>query len=98
MCRLRPDVAAGSASGGAVGSSRSAAARRARPGLPAAPPGAWPPRAAAARPTGGPDAWLVFDLSVARGLRGLKVGQDVLLPTWLHRADREVPARSGERQ
>ncbi|GGV35866.1 tRNA (N6-threonylcarbamoyladenosine(37)-N6)-methyltransferase TrmO [Kitasatospora herbaricolor] len=41
---------------------------------------------------GGPDAWLVFDPSVARGLRDLTVGQDVLLLTWLHRADREVLA------
>jgi len=41
---------------------------------------------------GGPDVWLVFDPSVAQGLRDLEVGQDVLLLTWLHRADREVLA------
>ncbi|MFE3106105.1 hypothetical protein ACFXKJ_04660 [Kitasatospora indigofera] len=30
---------------------------------------------------GGPDAWLVLDPVVARGLRDLTVGQDVLLLT-----------------
>ncbi|MFE5582280.1 tRNA (N6-threonylcarbamoyladenosine(37)-N6)-methyltransferase TrmO [Kitasatospora sp. NPDC056531] len=41
---------------------------------------------------GGPDAWLVFDPSVERGLRDLAAGQEVLLLTWLDRADREVLA------
>ncbi|MEU9079289.1 tRNA (N6-threonylcarbamoyladenosine(37)-N6)-methyltransferase TrmO [Kitasatospora sp. NPDC004745] len=41
---------------------------------------------------GGPDAWLRFDPSVERGLRDLRVGQDVLLLTWLDRADRGVLA------
>ncbi|MFD9129337.1 tRNA (N6-threonylcarbamoyladenosine(37)-N6)-methyltransferase TrmO [Kitasatospora sp. NPDC059571] len=41
---------------------------------------------------GGPDAWLVFEPRVARGLRDLTVGQDVLLLTWLDRADRNVLA------
>lgn len=41
---------------------------------------------------GGPDAWVVFDASVERALRDLAVGQDVLLLTWLDRADREVLA------
>lgn len=51
-------------------------------------------RAAAPRQgdEGGPDAWLEFDPSVGRGLRDLVVGQEVLLLTWLHRADREVLA------
>ncbi|GAA2822588.1 tRNA (N6-threonylcarbamoyladenosine(37)-N6)-methyltransferase TrmO [Kitasatospora sp. CM 4170] len=41
---------------------------------------------------GGPEAWLAFDPSVERGLRELVVGQEVLLLTWLDRADREVLA------
>ncbi|PBC75442.1 uncharacterized protein UPF0066 [Streptomyces sp. TLI_235] len=41
---------------------------------------------------GGPDAWLVFDPAVARGLRELAAGQEVLLLTWLDRADRTVLA------
>ncbi|MEU8926413.1 tRNA (N6-threonylcarbamoyladenosine(37)-N6)-methyltransferase TrmO [Kitasatospora sp. NPDC048545] len=41
---------------------------------------------------GGPEAWLVFDAPVERGLRDLTAGQEVLLLTWLDRADREVLA------
>ncbi|MEU9044860.1 MULTISPECIES: tRNA (N6-threonylcarbamoyladenosine(37)-N6)-methyltransferase TrmO [unclassified Kitasatospora] len=41
---------------------------------------------------GGPAAWVAFDASVGRGLRDLAVGQEVLLLTWLDRADREVLA------
>ncbi|MEV7774262.1 tRNA (N6-threonylcarbamoyladenosine(37)-N6)-methyltransferase TrmO [Kitasatospora sp. NPDC086791] len=41
---------------------------------------------------GGPEAWVVFDASVDRGVRDLTVGQEVLLLTWLDRADREVLA------
>ncbi|MCU7820757.1 tRNA (N6-threonylcarbamoyladenosine(37)-N6)-methyltransferase TrmO [Kitasatospora sp. DSM 101779] len=41
---------------------------------------------------GGPDAWLVFEPEVARGLRELAAGQEVLLLTWLDRADRGVLA------
>ncbi|WP_031070915.1 tRNA (N6-threonylcarbamoyladenosine(37)-N6)-methyltransferase TrmO [Streptomyces sp. NRRL WC-3742] len=41
---------------------------------------------------GGPDAWLEFDPAVERGLRDLAAGQEVLLLTWLDRADREVLA------
>ncbi|WP_030263932.1 tRNA (N6-threonylcarbamoyladenosine(37)-N6)-methyltransferase TrmO [Streptomyces sp. NRRL B-24484] len=41
---------------------------------------------------GGPDAWLVFEPEVARGLRELTAGQEVLLLTWLDRADRSVLA------
>ncbi|MEU1283396.1 tRNA (N6-threonylcarbamoyladenosine(37)-N6)-methyltransferase TrmO [Kitasatospora sp. NPDC005856] len=41
---------------------------------------------------GGPEAWVVFEAAVERGLRDLAVGQEVMLLTWLHRADREVLA------
>jgi tRNA-Thr(GGU) m(6)t(6)A37 methyltransferase TsaA len=37
---------------------------------------------------GSPDAWLVFEPAVLAGLRDLEVGSDVLLLTWLDRADR----------
>jgi tRNA-Thr(GGU) m(6)t(6)A37 methyltransferase TsaA len=37
---------------------------------------------------GAPDAWLVFDPAVREGLRDLRVGEEVLLLTWLHQADR----------
>jgi tRNA-Thr(GGU) m(6)t(6)A37 methyltransferase TsaA len=39
---------------------------------------------------GGPDAWLVFEPRVADGLRDLAVGDELLLFTWLDRADRGV--------
>ena len=39
---------------------------------------------------GAPDAWLEFDPRVEAGLRDLRVGEDVLVLTWLHRADREM--------
>jgi tRNA-Thr(GGU) m(6)t(6)A37 methyltransferase TsaA len=39
---------------------------------------------------GAPDAWLVFEERVAEGLRDLRPGSQVLLLTWLHRADRGV--------
>jgi tRNA-Thr(GGU) m(6)t(6)A37 methyltransferase TsaA len=39
---------------------------------------------------GAPDAWLVFDPAVREGLRDLSVGEEVLLLTWLHQADREA--------
>lgn len=41
---------------------------------------------------GAPEAWLVFDPAVREGLADLKAGEDVLLLTWLERADREVLA------
>jgi len=41
---------------------------------------------------GAPDAWLVFYPRVSRALRELRVGADVLLLTWLDRADRDVLA------
>jgi tRNA (Thr-GGU) A37 N-methylase len=40
---------------------------------------------------GAPDAWLVFDDDVREALLGVEAGTDVLLLTWLHRADRTVP-------
>jgi tRNA-Thr(GGU) m(6)t(6)A37 methyltransferase TsaA len=39
---------------------------------------------------GSPDAWLVFDPAVREGLRDLEAGTEVLVLTWLDRADREV--------
>jgi tRNA-Thr(GGU) m(6)t(6)A37 methyltransferase TsaA len=41
---------------------------------------------------GSPDAWLVFDPAVAKGLGDLAPGTDVLLLTWLDRASRDVLA------
>lgn len=37
-----------------------------------------------------PDAWLVLDPSIGEGLKNLTEGQDVILLTWLDRADRSV--------
>ena len=39
---------------------------------------------------GGPDAWLVFDPDVLDGLRDIRVGDRVIVVTWLDRADRET--------
>ncbi|MGW1810425.1 TrmO family methyltransferase domain-containing protein [Streptomyces sp. NPDC002078] len=49
-------------------------------------------RAAAPRQPdeGAPDAWLVFEDRYARALDGLAPGTDVLLLTWLDRADRDT--------
>jgi tRNA-Thr(GGU) m(6)t(6)A37 methyltransferase TsaA len=41
---------------------------------------------------GGPEATLLFDDAVATALRDLRPGDEVLLLTWLDRADREVLA------
>ncbi|BCJ28928.1 tRNA (N6-threonylcarbamoyladenosine(37)-N6)-methyltransferase TrmO [Actinocatenispora sera] len=41
---------------------------------------------------GAPDAWLVLEPGVAEAMRDLAVGTDVLVLTWLHRADRQVLA------
>ncbi|HUS13793.1 MAG TPA: tRNA (N6-threonylcarbamoyladenosine(37)-N6)-methyltransferase TrmO [Chloroflexia bacterium] len=41
---------------------------------------------------GAPDAWLVFNPSVAAGIRDLAVGADVFVLTWLHQARRDVLA------
>jgi tRNA-Thr(GGU) m(6)t(6)A37 methyltransferase TsaA len=39
---------------------------------------------------GAPDAWLVFEPAVAAGLRDIAVGTEIILLTWLDRADRGV--------
>jgi len=39
---------------------------------------------------GAPQAWLLFDEGVLRGLDGLRAGDRVVVLTWLHRADRDV--------
>jgi tRNA-Thr(GGU) m(6)t(6)A37 methyltransferase TsaA len=41
---------------------------------------------------GGPEAWLVFEPSMADAIRDLSVGDDVFVLTWLHQADRDVLA------
>ncbi|MEV4259394.1 tRNA (N6-threonylcarbamoyladenosine(37)-N6)-methyltransferase TrmO, partial [Spirillospora sp. NPDC049652] len=41
---------------------------------------------------GAPDAWLVFDDRYAPALADLSAGDDVLLLTWLDRADRDTLA------
>jgi tRNA-Thr(GGU) m(6)t(6)A37 methyltransferase TsaA len=40
---------------------------------------------------GAPEAWLVFSADVAAGLADLRPGDEILVLTWLDRADREVP-------
>ena len=39
---------------------------------------------------GAPDAWLVFEPAVADGLRDIAAGTEIILLTWLDRADRGV--------
>ncbi len=39
---------------------------------------------------GAPDAWLAFEPAVLEGLDGLRVGEEVIVVTWLHRARRDV--------
>jgi tRNA-Thr(GGU) m(6)t(6)A37 methyltransferase TsaA len=39
---------------------------------------------------GAPEAWLVFEESVAAGLADLRAGDEVLVLTWLDRAQRDV--------
>jgi tRNA-Thr(GGU) m(6)t(6)A37 methyltransferase TsaA len=39
---------------------------------------------------GAPDAWLVFVPEMAEGVRDLAPGDDLIVLTWLHRADRDV--------
>jgi len=41
---------------------------------------------------GGPEAWLEFRAEVAPGLRDVREGDEVLVVTWLDRADRRVLA------
>jgi tRNA-Thr(GGU) m(6)t(6)A37 methyltransferase TsaA len=39
---------------------------------------------------GAPDAWLVFDAKLADGLDGIHEGDEILVLTWLDRAQRNV--------
>jgi tRNA-Thr(GGU) m(6)t(6)A37 methyltransferase TsaA len=39
---------------------------------------------------GAPDAWIRFEDSVRDGIRDLRIGHEVLVFTWLHRARRDV--------
>jgi tRNA-Thr(GGU) m(6)t(6)A37 methyltransferase TsaA len=39
---------------------------------------------------GAPDAWLVFDAGIVDALDGLRPGDDVIVLTWLHEADRSI--------
>ena len=39
---------------------------------------------------GGPDCWLVLDPEVRPALDGLRPGDDIVVVTWLHLADRTV--------
>jgi tRNA-Thr(GGU) m(6)t(6)A37 methyltransferase TsaA len=39
---------------------------------------------------GAPDAWLELDHDVAAGLDGIAPGDELIVLTWLHRADRSV--------
>jgi tRNA-Thr(GGU) m(6)t(6)A37 methyltransferase TsaA len=39
---------------------------------------------------GAPDCWLVFDPDVRQALDGLRPGDDIVVITWLHLADRSI--------
>jgi tRNA-Thr(GGU) m(6)t(6)A37 methyltransferase TsaA len=39
---------------------------------------------------GAPDAWLAFEPAVLEGLEGIRIGDEVIVVTWLHRARRDV--------
>jgi tRNA-Thr(GGU) m(6)t(6)A37 methyltransferase TsaA len=39
---------------------------------------------------GAPEAWLVFEPGVLAGLEDLRAGDEIIVLTWLHRADRDV--------
>jgi len=39
---------------------------------------------------GAPDAWIEIEPAVAQGLRGVAAGDELIVITWLHRADRDV--------
>src|SRR5829696_2863426 len=39
---------------------------------------------------GAPEAWLELTPSAAQGLKGIKVGDELILLTWLHLAERDV--------
>ena len=37
---------------------------------------------------GAPDAWIIINPAVSPGLKGLAVGSEIIVITWLHQADR----------
>ena len=39
---------------------------------------------------GSPEAWLVFEPRVVEGLEGIRPGDEIVVLTWLDRADRDV--------
>jgi tRNA-Thr(GGU) m(6)t(6)A37 methyltransferase TsaA len=39
---------------------------------------------------GAPDAWLVFEPAVSEGIRDIAAGTEIIVLTWLDRADRDV--------
>ena len=39
---------------------------------------------------GAPDAWLEVHASVAEGLEGIEVGDEIIVITWLHKAQRAI--------
>ena len=39
---------------------------------------------------GAPDAWLEVNASVAEGLEGIAVGDEIIVITWLHQAQRDI--------
>ena len=39
---------------------------------------------------GAPDAWLEVNASVAAGLEGIAVGDELMVITWLHQAQRDI--------
>lgn len=51
-----------------------------------------PARAPKQGDEGAPEAWLAFHERIRAGLRDLKVGDEILVLTWLHQARRDVLA------
>jgi tRNA-Thr(GGU) m(6)t(6)A37 methyltransferase TsaA len=39
---------------------------------------------------GAPDAWLELDPAFAHGLRGITAGDEIIVITWLHQANRDI--------
>jgi tRNA-Thr(GGU) m(6)t(6)A37 methyltransferase TsaA len=39
---------------------------------------------------GAPDAWLIVNAPVVEGLEGLAVGNEIIVITWLHKAQRDI--------
>ena len=39
---------------------------------------------------GAPDAWLEVNATVAEGLEGIAVGDEIIVITWLHKAKRDI--------